>query len=400
MTVETWPGPMKPSSRMSGESRMARIAGMMVTWLQKTEKFSIPSALARISVSAVDGAVVSKPIAKNIDVPVGIGPRQLERVRSASRRCARPARAPCARAGCRARRARASCRRTPRRSRPAAGPARARRRCGPSAARRPGSPGPWISSMFGGQDVLEAEAVDRVRVAAAHLHQPVVPRRDRPGGGSPRPVRPISSGSRNSSTNFMARPSPPGRSRGPPPWRPRPRRASRACASDRSASCSLILLMANPTWISTQSPTAGVSSCSRPRSTRRRTPVTSTIARSWAVRRPARRSFREWPGTWRRSPYSLFPYVLFARGEPSRQLAASIPGYAVDASTPPAPSRRSAVRPAAGCRSATGRATMSNVNFTSSFTLSMPPATVTGLMPYRSGGASPRPEPRSMSPVR
>jgi len=38
ITVETWPGPMKPSSRMSGESRMARIAGMMVTWLQNTEK--------------------------------------------------------------------------------------------------------------------------------------------------------------------------------------------------------------------------------------------------------------------------------------------------------------------------------------------------------------------------
>ena len=39
---------------------------MIVTWLQKTEKFSIPSAFARISVSAVDGAVVSNPIAKNI----------------------------------------------------------------------------------------------------------------------------------------------------------------------------------------------------------------------------------------------------------------------------------------------------------------------------------------------
>ena len=64
MTVETWPGPMNASMRMSGESRMARIAGTMVTWLQNTEKLVSPSALARITVSAVDGAVVSKPMAK------------------------------------------------------------------------------------------------------------------------------------------------------------------------------------------------------------------------------------------------------------------------------------------------------------------------------------------------
>ena len=51
---------------MSGESRIARMAGMMVTWLQKTEKFSIPWARARFRVSAVDGAVVSNPMAKNI----------------------------------------------------------------------------------------------------------------------------------------------------------------------------------------------------------------------------------------------------------------------------------------------------------------------------------------------
>ena len=57
---------MNPSIRMSGESSMARMAGMMVTWLQKTEKLRIPSALARIKVSAVEGAVVSKPMAKNM----------------------------------------------------------------------------------------------------------------------------------------------------------------------------------------------------------------------------------------------------------------------------------------------------------------------------------------------
>ncbi len=39
------------------------MGGMIVTWLQKTNRLRRPSALARISVSAVDGAVVSKPIA-------------------------------------------------------------------------------------------------------------------------------------------------------------------------------------------------------------------------------------------------------------------------------------------------------------------------------------------------
>ena len=44
---------------------MALIAGMIVTWLQKIEKFSMPSAAARSTVMAVDGAVVSNPIAMN-----------------------------------------------------------------------------------------------------------------------------------------------------------------------------------------------------------------------------------------------------------------------------------------------------------------------------------------------
>ena len=64
-TVETWPGPMNPSSRRSGDSSSARNGGTIVTWEHITEKFRRPSARARLSVSAVDGAVVSNPIAKN-----------------------------------------------------------------------------------------------------------------------------------------------------------------------------------------------------------------------------------------------------------------------------------------------------------------------------------------------
>src|SRR5580700_10050931 len=45
------------------------------------------------------------------------------------------------------------------------------------------------------------------------------------------------------------------------------------------ASASLILLIAKPTWIKTQSPGLGQSSCNRPKSTFRRTPSTSTTAR-------------------------------------------------------------------------------------------------------------------------
>ena len=63
-TVHTWPGPMKPSRRRSGDSSSARSGGTIVTWLQTTEKFRTPSAFARRSVRAVLGAVVSNPMAK------------------------------------------------------------------------------------------------------------------------------------------------------------------------------------------------------------------------------------------------------------------------------------------------------------------------------------------------
>ena len=64
-TVETCPGPMNPSSRRSGDSSSALSGGTIVTWEHITEKFSTPSARARFNVSAVEGAVVSNPIAKN-----------------------------------------------------------------------------------------------------------------------------------------------------------------------------------------------------------------------------------------------------------------------------------------------------------------------------------------------
>ena len=55
---------MKPSSRRSGESSSARSGGTIVTWLHMQKKFAMPSAFARFIVRAVEGAVVSNPIAK------------------------------------------------------------------------------------------------------------------------------------------------------------------------------------------------------------------------------------------------------------------------------------------------------------------------------------------------
>jgi len=48
------------------------IGGTIVTWLQKTLKFSTPSSRARTSVTAVEGAVVSNPIAKNTTCLAGL----------------------------------------------------------------------------------------------------------------------------------------------------------------------------------------------------------------------------------------------------------------------------------------------------------------------------------------
>jgi hypothetical protein len=88
------PGPTKPSIRMSGESRIARIAGTIVTWLQKTEKFVTPSSRARRIVSAVEGAVVSKPIAKKQTCLLGMFCSASAARRAASRPCGCRRRAP------------------------------------------------------------------------------------------------------------------------------------------------------------------------------------------------------------------------------------------------------------------------------------------------------------------
>ena len=71
----------------------------------------------------------------------------------------------------------------------------------------------------GRQQILQAEAIDGVSVAAAHFHEAVVPPRDRPAGGSPRRSCVISSGSRNSSTNFMVSSSTSAVALALPPWR-------------------------------------------------------------------------------------------------------------------------------------------------------------------------------------
>ena len=51
---------------------MALIGGTIVTWFEKTVKFTTLSALARSSVAAVEGAVVSNPTAKNTTCRSGL----------------------------------------------------------------------------------------------------------------------------------------------------------------------------------------------------------------------------------------------------------------------------------------------------------------------------------------
>ena len=195
----------------------------------------------------------------------------------------------------------------------------------------------------GGQHVLEAEAVDRVGVPAAHLHEAVVP----PGSARRRissQACAMRSESRNSSTNFTA-PSPPGRSRAPPPSRPRPRRARRACASDPSAS--LLADLAHREADVDQHPVAH----------------RGHVVLQQAEVHPA--------------PHAGHLHHREVRGVGDQLDDLSGNGQA-----------HGKPRPVSHLR-----ATMSNVNFTSSFTLSMPPRHRTpGLMPKSLAGRSPHPD--------
>ena len=64
MTVHTCPGPRKPCTRLPGVCKIAVMAGGTSTWDTSIEKLSTPSARARVTASALAGAVVSKPTAK------------------------------------------------------------------------------------------------------------------------------------------------------------------------------------------------------------------------------------------------------------------------------------------------------------------------------------------------
>ncbi len=72
ITIETWPGPMKPSSRMSGSSSNARIGSGTVMWLQKTLKLKSSSRAACWIERAVEGVVVSKPRPKKTTSRAGL----------------------------------------------------------------------------------------------------------------------------------------------------------------------------------------------------------------------------------------------------------------------------------------------------------------------------------------
>ena len=64
MTVQTWPAARKPCTRLSGDERMASIAGGTSTCETSSEKFRTPRCAAWYTAMALAGAVVSKPTAK------------------------------------------------------------------------------------------------------------------------------------------------------------------------------------------------------------------------------------------------------------------------------------------------------------------------------------------------
>ena len=142
MTVETWPGPTKPSIAVSGESRIARSAGPIRTWLQKTEKFRTP--LLPRAQQRQRGRRRGRLEAdgEEDDLALGLAPRELERVErrvddahvGAARLRLEQRAAPPARHAEHVAEGREGHRRAARR-------ARSRRRRGPSGSRRPGSRG-------------------------------------------------------------------------------------------------------------------------------------------------------------------------------------------------------------------------------------------------------------------
>ncbi len=72
MTVQTWPGPRKPCTRLSGAWRMAVIIGGTRTCDTSTLKFVSRRLRAIQTAIALGGAVVSKPMAKNTTLRSGL----------------------------------------------------------------------------------------------------------------------------------------------------------------------------------------------------------------------------------------------------------------------------------------------------------------------------------------
>jgi len=92
ITVETWPGPMNPSRRRSGELEDGLDRGHDRHVVREDAEVHDPVCLALSTVAAVEGAVVSNPTAKNTMCRSGLSTATRTH-RGASRRpgCPRPA---------------------------------------------------------------------------------------------------------------------------------------------------------------------------------------------------------------------------------------------------------------------------------------------------------------------
>ena len=146
------------------------IGGTIVTWLQNTLKFLTPNARARTSVTAVDGAVVSNPTAKNTTWRSGLSTATLS---ASSGEYTNRTSAPRAFASIRLPLEPGTRIMSPNvvKMTPGCSASHIASSTRPIGITHTGQPGPCTSSTDSRQQVLDAVTVDGVRMTAAHLHE-------------------------------------------------------------------------------------------------------------------------------------------------------------------------------------------------------------------------------------
>ena len=170
ITVETWPGAMKPSSCRPGESRIALSGGPIVTWLQNAEKLRDAVGARAQERDRRRRRSRLEADREEDDLALGIATRELERVE----RRVDHADVRAARLGLEQRAAPAGhAHHVPERREDHLRPLGERDRVVDAAHRdhADGAAGTVDEVDLGRDEILDAVLVDRVRVTAADLHE-------------------------------------------------------------------------------------------------------------------------------------------------------------------------------------------------------------------------------------